>query len=34
MCSRPFWWRCAHDHQWQATVPARTRTDDPGCPTC
>ena len=30
--SRKVWWRCAHGHEWQATVASRHRGN--GCPVC
>jgi len=30
--SEPVWWRCAHGHEWQATLSARARGGD--CPAC
>jgi len=30
--NRKLWWRCAHGHDWQATVAARGRGT--GCPIC
>jgi len=29
---RKLWWRCPHDHQWQATLQHRSRGQ--GCPYC
>ena len=30
--SKKVWWRCAHGHEWQATIVSRTK--GAGCPYC
>lgn len=33
---RKVWWKCPHgpDHEWEATIAARTCSDKSGCPYC
>ncbi len=31
--SRKVWWKCAHGHEWQATIVSRTKTGN-SCPVC